>query len=156
MGAVMHPRLMPAYVQLAVEYRLPLMLPRLSERGMARWGVDPEMGRAFLAQMDALETTGFPVLDHICAAQGEGNHLDIYRHLFDSVPAGVTHLLLHPSAPGHDMEAIGDSAANTGLAGARIADYRTFLRPELKGYVAEHGIHLIGYRRLRDLIRGEL
>ena len=155
MGAVMHPQLVPAYVQLALEYRVPLMLPRLSEQGMARWGVDPEMGRAFLAQMDALEATGFPVLDHICAAQGEGNHLDIYQHLFDSVPAGITPLLLHPSAPGHDMEAIGNSAANAGLAGARIADYRTFLRPELKAYIAEQGIHLIGYRRLWDLIQGE-
>ena len=47
------------------------------------------------------------------------------------------------------MEAIGDAAAY------RVADYRTFLRPELKAYVAEQGIHLIGYRRLRDLIRGK-
>jgi hypothetical protein len=86
----------------------------------------------------------------ILAAREQGDHLEVYRRLFDAAPTGITHLLLHPSAPGHDIEAITDSAAD------RIADYETFLRPELQEHVAEQGIHLIGYRRLRDLIRGEL
>jgi hypothetical protein len=56
-------------------------------------------------------------------------------------------LALHPAAPGSDIEVITDSAPH------RIADYRTFLRPELKAYLAEQGIHVLGYRALRDLIR---
>jgi predicted glycoside hydrolase/deacetylase ChbG (UPF0249 family) len=43
-------------------------------------------------------------------------------------------------------------AAITSSAAYRIADYETFLRPELKAYLSERGIHLIRYRRLRDLI----
>ena len=144
----MHPQLTPAYVRMAVEYKVPVMLPRLSEEGMARMGVSPDVGRAIRAELDALGATGFPVLDHIRATQSSGDPLVAAQRLFDSAPAGVTHLLLHPSAPGHDIEAITDSAAY------RIGDYETFLRPELKAYVAEQGIHLIGYRRLRDLIRG--
>ena len=116
---------------------------------MAEWGVDPTVGRTLLASLDGLETSGFPILDHICAAREGGDHLDVYRRLFDSVPVGITHLLLHPSVPGHDMEAISESA------GYRVADYETFMRPELKQHVAEQGIHLIGHRLLRDLIRGE-
>ena len=148
MGAVMHPQLMPAYVRLAVEYQVPVMLPRLSEEGMARMGVSPDVGRAIRAELDALGATGFPVLDHIRATQSSGDPLVAAQRLFDSAPAGVTHLLLHPSAPGYDIEAITDSAPY------RIGDYETFLRPELKAYVAGQGIHLIGYRRLRGLIRG--
>ena len=148
MGAVMHPQLALAYVRLAVEYRVPLMLPRLSEQEMARWGVAPQVGRALLAELEALEAAGFPVLDHICATQPSGDPLSAAQRLFDSVPPGITHLLLHPSVPGYDIEAIADSAPY------RIADYQTFLRPELKQYVAGQGIHLIGYRRLRELIRG--
>jgi predicted glycoside hydrolase/deacetylase ChbG (UPF0249 family) len=150
MGSVMHARLLPAYVQLALEYRLPAMLPRIPKERMAEWGVDPALGELFLSHMDDLAAGGFPILHMILAAREEGDHLDVYRRLFDAAPAGITHLLLHPSAPGHDIEAIAGSAAY------RIADYETFLRPELREYVVERGIHLIGYRRLRDLIRGEL
>lgn len=150
MGSVMHPQLLPAYVQLALEYRLPAMLPRIPRERMTEWGVDPALGELFISRIDDLAAGGFPVLDMILAAREQGDHLAVYRRLFDAAPVGITHLLLHPSVPGHDIEAITDSAAY------RIADYETFLRPELLEYVVEQGIHLIGYRRLRDLIRGEL
>ena len=150
MGSVMHARLLPAYVQLALEYRLPAMLPRIPKERMAEWGVDPALGELFLSHMDELAAGGFPILDMILAAREQGDHLDVYRRLFDAAPAGITPLLLHLSAPGHDIEAVAGSAAY------RVADYGTFLRPELLEHVVEQGIHLIGYRRLRDLIRGEL
>ena len=98
--------------------------------------------------MDFLSASGFPVLDNISAAQEAEDHLMTYKRLFDSMPIGVTHLLLHPSTPGSDIEAIRNSAP------FRIADYQTFLLPELKNYIAGQGIHLLGYRPLRDLIRG--
>jgi predicted glycoside hydrolase/deacetylase ChbG (UPF0249 family) len=147
MGTVMHPQLIAAYVQLAIEYRVPAMLPRIPEAKMGEWGIAPELGRILLSRMEALIASGFPVLDHICAAPAEGDRLQLYKRLFDAAPAGITHLLLHPSVPGHDIESITTSAPE------RIADYRTFLQAELKTYVAGQGIHLIGYRALRDLIR---
>jgi predicted glycoside hydrolase/deacetylase ChbG (UPF0249 family) len=148
MGTVMHPQLIAAYIELAVEYEVPVMLPRISEERMREFGVEPALGRMLMRQLDALAASGFPVLDHICAAQGGNDLLEVYKRLFDSVPAGLTHLLLHPSVPGSDIEAI------TASAPQRIADYQTFLRPELQAYVAGQGIHLVGYRALRDLIRG--
>lgn len=147
MGTVMHPLLLPAYIKLALEYRIPAMLPYIPKDRMAEWGVDPQVGEAMLARLDALIASGFPVLDAILVARDQGDHLEIYKRLFDAVPVGVTHFLLHPSVPGFDIEAIADSAQY------RIQDYQTFLRPELKAYVESQGIHLIGYRRLRDLIR---
>jgi predicted glycoside hydrolase/deacetylase ChbG (UPF0249 family) len=148
MAAVMHPQLLPAYVQLAMAYRIPAMLPRIPEERIAEWGIQPEVGRALLARLDDLVASGFPVLDGVLAAREQSDHLQVYCRLFDEVVPGITHMLLHPAVPGHDVEAITDSAAY------RIADYQTFLRPELKAYIAGQGIHLIGYRRLRDLIRG--
>lgn len=148
MGTVMHPQLLPAYVQLALEYQIPAMLPHVPEEKMATWGVEPAVGRAMLQKLDELVAVGFPVLDFILAAREQGDHLAVYQRLFDAAPVGLTHLLLHPSIPGFDIEAITDSAAY------RIQDYQTFLRPELKEYVAGQGIHLIGYRKLRDLMRG--
>jgi hypothetical protein len=148
MGTVMHPQLLPAYVKLSIEYQVPVMLPRIPKEKMPEWGIDPQTGEKLLAQMDTLVASGFPVLDLILAARDQGDHLAVYKRLFDAVPPGLTHLLLHPSVPGSDIEAI------SGSAQYRIADYQTFLRPELKAYLEAQRIHLIGYRRLRDMIRG--
>ena len=60
----------------------------------------------------------------------------------------MAHVRLHPALPGAEIEAI------TQNWGYRVADYQVMLRPELKDYLAKHVIHTIGYRRLRDLIRG--
>ena len=85
------------------------MLPRIPPERMAEWGIAPEIGRGLLAEMDALIDSGFPVLDGILAAREQGDHLGVYRRLFDAVPAGITHLYIHPSAPGYDIEAIAGS-----------------------------------------------
>ena len=69
-GTVMHPQLIAAYVQLAVEYQVPAMLPRIPEEKMAELGIEPAMGRMLMHKLDALAASGFPVLDHICAARG--------------------------------------------------------------------------------------
>ena len=148
MGTVFHPQLVQAYIGLAVEYRIPAMLPRLAEEKMIEWGIEPSLGRLLLSEMDALIESGFPVLDHICAARGQGDHLRIYQRLFDLLPAGITHMVLHPSVPGSDIEAIAASADY------RIQDHQTFLDPKLVDYVARQGIHPVGYRLLRDAIRG--
>jgi hypothetical protein len=146
MGSAQHPQLAAAYIQLAVEYRVPAMLPRLTEEQLLVWGLTAERAGALLSMIDNLAATGFPVLDGLCSPGGQGDPLEVYRRAFDSVPVGITHLLLHPSVSGYDIEAITKSAPS------RIADYETFMRPELMEHVAGAGIHLIGYRRLRDLL----
>jgi predicted glycoside hydrolase/deacetylase ChbG (UPF0249 family) len=150
MGAVAHPKLAPAYIRLALEYRLPAMLPHISEARMAEWGVSPAAARSFLAEMEALIASGYPILDHLCSARGDGDRMQVYERLFDELPVGITHLLLHPSVADADLDAITEHAAD------RFADYECFMSPELQEYVIGQGIHLIGYRRLRELIRSDL
>ena len=149
MGTVAHPQLAPAYIQLAIEYQIPAMMPRLSEAELQIEGIDMQTGAALMHQLDDLEATGFPVLDHLYPALNEGVDLDAYREWFDLAQPGIAHMRLHASVPGFDVEAITDSAPR------RIADYQVFLRPELEAHIAEQGIHRIGYRPLRDLIRGQ-
>ena len=149
MGTVAHPQLTPAYIQLAIEYQIPAMMPRLSEAELQIEGIDMQAGAALMHQLDDLEATGFPVLDHLYPALNEGVDLDAYREWFDLAQPGIAHMRLHASVPGFDVEAITDSAPR------RIADYQVFLRPELEAHIAEQGIHRIGYRPLRDLIRGQ-
>ena len=37
---------------------------------------------------------------------------------------------------------------------ARVGDYEAFMSEELRDFVKAEGIHVIGYRALRDLVRG--
>jgi predicted glycoside hydrolase/deacetylase ChbG (UPF0249 family) len=148
MGAVAHPLLAPAYIRLALEYRIPAMLPRLSPQDLEAEGIPSQVGQALMRQLDELAATGFPVLDRLYPGLQEGYDLAAYCRWFDQAQPGIAHMRLHPSMPGFDVEAITDSAPR------RIADYQAFLRPELKEHIVARGIHVIGYRCLRDLIRG--
>jgi predicted glycoside hydrolase/deacetylase ChbG (UPF0249 family) len=147
MGGVAHPLLVPAYIQLAVEYRIPAMVPRRAEQLDLLEQVAPTAVQAMRAALGHLETSGFPVLDYTCDVPYSGDRFQDYARLFDSVPVGITHVQTHPSAPGYDVEVITNSAPE------RIADYQVFQSSELQSYAAEQGVHLIGYRALRDLIQ---
>jgi hypothetical protein len=61
---------------------------------------------------------------------------------------GLTHFVVHPCAPGFDMEAISQSAAD------RISDYQMLVSEELRDFVEVEGIKVTGYRELRELMRG--
>jgi predicted glycoside hydrolase/deacetylase ChbG (UPF0249 family) len=147
MGTVFHPQLVRAYIQLAIEYRIPLMLPRVNRALMVQEGIDPAWEPLFAPLVESLAATGLPVLDHTCSARERGDRLEVYKRLLGGLPPGVTHVRTHPSIPGVDVEAITHSAPD------RIADYQAFLRPELKDFLDEQGIQPFGYRPLRDLMR---
>jgi predicted glycoside hydrolase/deacetylase ChbG (UPF0249 family) len=147
MGSVVHPELLPAYIRLGVEYRVPLMLPRVSERLMRQEGIDPALGEALGTVVDDLVASGFPVLDFTCAVQEPGDRLAAYQRLFAALPPGVTHIRTHPAVPGCDIEVMSDSAQE------RIADYHTLLQPEFKAAAAALGVQLVGYHGLRALMR---
>jgi len=69
--------------------------------------------------------------------------------VFDSLPPGLTHFILHPACDTPELRAIAPDWRG------RVADYRAFTSPELRDYVRDAGIYVIGYRALRDLVRGE-
>ena len=147
MGAVAHPELALAYTALMREYRIPAMLPRLSAHDLEARGIDPRTGQAMAQAWEQVAALGLPVLDRVLDL-AEGTAPEAYRRGFDSLPTGLSHAIVHPAAPGYDVEAITRSAPQ------RIADYRMMLDPALKAYVAEQGIYLVGYRQLRELMRG--
>ena len=147
MGAIAHPLLAPAYIALAREYQIPAMLPRLSARDLEARGIDPHTGQAMAQAWEKAAALGLPVLDRVLDL-AERSEPEAYRQGFDSLSVGLSHAIVHPAAPGYDVEAITRSAPQ------RVVDYRMMLDPALQAYVAEQGIHLIGYRRLCDLMRG--
>ena len=154
MGAVGHPQLAAAYVQLGLEFRLPVMIPRLTQQQLVERGASPQVAASLQRRIAELEASGVLVLDHI---RGLGLREDRdreraaragqYRRAFAELPPGVTHFLYHPARPGDEIMGIAGDWAS------RVADYQALLSVELRDYLAASGIHLIGYRRLRDLMR---
>jgi glutamate synthase domain-containing protein 2 len=60
----------------------------------------------------------------------------------------VTHFIIHPSVDTPELRAI------TPDWPSRVANYKTFMSKELKDFLKNSGVQVIGYRDLRNLIQG--
>ncbi len=152
MGSIVHPSLIPAYVKLGLTYRVPVMLPRLREEHIARYDIPPDAARTLLALIEEMEQTGqLPLLDHLTDLYDTPgiDRRDRYQRLVQSLPPGLTHLIYHAARPGPEIEAIAPEEDRKG----RIADWQVFSDPEFWRWLKDHGIHVIGYRTLRDAMR---
>ena len=63
------------------------------------------------------------------------------------MPPGLTHFIIHPSKNTPELRAI------TPDWPSRVADYQAFSSDELRAYIKNSGIQVIGYRPIRDLMR---
>jgi len=150
MGTVAHPKFIPAYVRLALQHGLPLMILRLDEAGWRKMGMDSETA-AFAAQsVQQLEAQGLPLLDHLVMLDLDqpADRVELARKTFDSLPPGLTHFIIHPAQDTPELRALTPSWRS------RVADYRAFTSEELRDYVRNSGVRVIGYRALRELMPG--
>jgi hypothetical protein len=101
--------------------------------------------------VDTLEEMGIPLLDNIRDLPLNGDpttRLEQAKQAFEGLPSGITHFIIHPSKDTPELRAI------TSDWPCRVADYQTFLRNDLKDYIRNIGVHIIGYRGLKDLMPG--
>jgi chitin disaccharide deacetylase len=149
MGTVAHPKFAAGYIQLALQHRLPAMIPRMDAASLEQMGLDPVTAAAQAAVIQQLEEQGVPMIDAMVGMpldQPEGQ-LEIAKKLLSELPAGVTHFVLHPAADTPELRALAPDWAS------RAANYQTFLSPELRDFVRNIGIQVIGYRALRNILR---
>jgi predicted glycoside hydrolase/deacetylase ChbG (UPF0249 family) len=151
MGTVMHQKFIPVYLQVAAHYRLPPMLPRWDQAHLHEMSMDAETA-AFAARMlQELEAQGVPMFDHMAMMPLDepAHRVETAKRLFDALPPGLSYFILHPAQDTPELRAIAPDWLN------RVADYEAFTSPELRDYVKGSGIHVIGYRALRDLMRAQ-
>jgi predicted glycoside hydrolase/deacetylase ChbG (UPF0249 family) len=149
MGTVAHPRFIGAYLQAATQHRLPAMIPRGSAVIYTEMRLDTETAAGFAAFTQQLEEQGIPLVDTVASMpldKPEGQ-IEIAKKLLGEIPAGVTHFLFHPSVDTPELRAICPDWPS------RMANYHTFMSKEVKDFLKNSGIHVIGYKALRDLIR---
>ena len=151
MGTVAHRKFAAGYVEVALAHRLPLMLMRYDEAGWRAQGLDAETAAVSAALVEQLEASGVPLVDDIVGMPLDAPEERVARAkaMFDALPPGITHFVLHPAADTPELRAIA-----TGDWPSRVSDTRTFMSEELREYVRKSGVQIIGYRVLRDLMRG--
>lgn len=150
MGTVLHGKFVQTYIGLALQYRVAGMIFRWDEPALRQSGLDAEAAAAAAKAIQELESNGMPLLDGMVGLDlgKPENRLEQAKLAFDALPAGVTHFLFHPCVDTPELRAIAPDWR------ARVADYETFMREDLRSYVEKSGVKVIGYRTLRDLMRG--
>jgi predicted glycoside hydrolase/deacetylase ChbG (UPF0249 family) len=149
MGSVLDPRFVPAYIQVALEHRIPPFLLRKDEAGLRELGIDTETAAMFVHQLGALESAGLPLLDDIrmMPLEQPNDRLEQVRSVLEELPAGVTYLIIHPAKDTPELRAIAPDWRG------RVADFEAFTSNALVNLIKDAGVHIIGWRVLRDLMR---
>lgn len=137
------PRYFKVYVQLGVEFNLPLRMA--SQETMARFG-QPGLRAQVAAQ--GIVFPDYFVFDELDQAKPDVKAF--WRRIVKNLKPGVTELYIHAAVPSENMKAI------TGSWATRAAEFEVFTHDEeMKQIVAAEKIIPIGYRPLRDLQRKE-
>ena len=148
MGSIFHPQLLPAYIQAGFSNRIPLMILRGKIDLFEGMGASPEDVQGYMEITTMLEEQGIPLIDHIrfMPLDQPVEQIDIAKKVLGELPPGITHFILHPSIDSPEIRAIADDWQS------RVSNYKAFLSKEVKDYIKDSGIQVIGYRQLRDLL----
>jgi chitin disaccharide deacetylase len=145
MGTVLHPKFLPPYVQLALQYHLPLLMMRWDEEAWKIHGVAEEAAKVAAAFTLQLEELGIPMHDGLLSLDlaTPGQHLQQAKKAIDSIPAGLSRLYIHPSCDTPEARAVSPDWFS------RVADYQVFMSEEMRAYIQGSGVQLIGYRDIQ-------
>ncbi len=132
----LRPEFFDVYLELAVDFRLPLRLSGASSERL--------IGFPF-RRLAAEEGVVFP--DHLVVVPGVGSRRSLERVLFDLKP-GVTEIYLHPARDTSELRALAPDWAG------RVDDHDLLMNDRTLPALAERAsVTLVGYRELRDLMR---
>ncbi len=138
MGAVLRPDIANAYNQLAIEYRLPALLPHEDELGRF-----PAPFRAGLAHM--ITSSPLPKMRLVDGyAVAPADRRAWYLDTLSKLGPGVYHLIHHAAEPTPEGRALTDWEG-------RRADLESLLDPEVRRLLGE--FRFLTYREVRDAMR---
>ena len=132
---VLRPELFDIYLELAVEFALPIRLARRADEERAGFPI-----------RELASTEGLLTPDQTVRLNGP-DRTSAFRSLLSSLTPGVTELAVQPAIDTPEVRAL------TGLAQERIGEYQMLIDRSLTELVAESGIGLISWAQLRDTQR---
>ena len=148
MNSIAHPKFIASYIQLAIQEKLPFLFPRLNEAGFIGLGFDGEIATIATHSVGVLEEQGIPLVDNVTGLYLDKplNRFEQAKQVLNDLPVGVSHFIIHPSIDSADLRAI------TPDWQSRVADYQTFMDENLRKFINNIGLHVIGYKTLYNLL----
>ncbi|MEO7908493.1 MAG: polysaccharide deacetylase family protein [Roseiflexaceae bacterium] len=148
MGSVYSAAFLPLYLDVARRYRLAPMFFRDNEAGWRTRGANAEDATMMAQFSRQLEDAGVPLIDNIAMMplDAPDDRIGQAKRMLAGLPPGLTHFIIHPSHDTPELRACSASWAS------RVADYQAFMSDELRAYVRDSGIQVIGYRALQELM----
>lgn len=147
MGAlVSRPDLVSVYVELGLEYGLPILFLKQMDSAMKK--EYPAMAERHDDSVSRLTDRKLPLLDNLLQFYG-GNIPDRREQLyFDEIKKigpGVTQLIVHCGYDNEELRAISDSSKR------RDQDRQIFTDPKMKKFIDQQGIQVISWKQFREL-----
>ena len=147
MGAVVsRPDLVEIYVKLGLKYDLPMLFLRnIAGPQVEKYPSLRKRGKELLAALDARH---FPVLDSLAQYYSGETHeqrVESYKKTFQTLPTGVSQLIIHCGVADDELRAITNSAAN------RDGDRRIFTDPAIAAEIKSLGIEVISWKQFRAM-----
>jgi predicted glycoside hydrolase/deacetylase ChbG (UPF0249 family) len=148
MGTVASPKFITAYLQSAMQIHVPAMIPRPGASVYGERDLDPGTIELFTGFIQQVEEQGMPLVDEMAGMPLDQpvGQVEIAKQLLGSLKPGLTHFLFHPSVDTPELRAICPDWPS------RVANYHTFMSKEIKDFLKNSGIQVIGYRELKNLI----
>ncbi len=150
MGTVAHEKFLPGYLRVARDYQLPpTVMFRGDKLGFRARGLDDSLSMLAAEASATFEAEGIPLLDHEVGLPLDKpeNRLEQAKQIISELPPGITHFYIHAAQDTPELRAIAPDWPS------RVADYETFLSVELRDFIRNSGVQVIGNRVLRDLMR---
>jgi len=145
---VSRPDLIEVYVNLALEYKLPILWTRTrSEDSLRKY---PALRRNLDHLTQTLERAGLPVIDSLTTTVGDGDYAtrkEAYLKVIRNLKPGVSQIIIHCGIGNEELKGI------TGRWSARDEDRRIFTDPEVIAEVKKLGIQLVGWKDVQNMVR---
>lgn len=150
MGSVVSAEYLPIFIANALKYDLIPAYFRWDADRLRGMGYSDETIAAALEAIRLLVEHEVPLLDHMQSmplddAWGDDDRVALFKDKLRALEPGITHFIIHPAADTPELRAI------AGDWRGRVGDYQLLLREDVRDFIHAEGIHIIGYKTLREL-----
>jgi hypothetical protein len=150
MLTALYPPNLEIYLKLALEYRLPAMIPGTPE-AWRPWSSDDVEAAELTAAVKPAMDAGMPLFDRVCGVPLDNpptDRMEAAAELIRSCVPGLNFIFLHAAADSPELRTIARDWRG------RVGDLGIFSMPYLGTVIQKEGVQLVGMKALRDVMRG--